>query len=239
MDGTCPGLKAEPVRFGPGAAGSVKVATSEGIVVAKFNPHHDKGTGQFASGGVAASSPIEAGERVRSVLEDNGLKTVWNGRIGIYGTTRINGEYNIATGQINLSTSRYKSLEQLNRIKSEKRWDQLSPRTQQKLLDTVRTLNHEMLHGVGGVTADFYRQNIELVEGVVSFGSGAFLHSTFHAITGFNLKSPERETLGSWSAGWQKNRSDWRVVRVTKTRVLDLLRSPSETWHSKLAGWAE
>ena len=32
VDGTCPGLKAEPVRFGPGA---VKVATSEGIVVAK------------------------------------------------------------------------------------------------------------------------------------------------------------------------------------------------------------
>ncbi len=38
LDGQCPGLKAEPVRFGPGAAGSV--TTSKGVVL-KFNPNHD------------------------------------------------------------------------------------------------------------------------------------------------------------------------------------------------------
>ena len=55
IGGMCPGLKAEPVQFGPGAAGSKKgeevgfVATEDGIQVYKYNPFHDKG-GRFTTG---------------------------------------------------------------------------------------------------------------------------------------------------------------------------------------------
>ena len=52
----------DQLKSGPGAAGSVKVATSEGIVVAKFNPYHDPGSGEFASGGGGGGSKPQRGK---------------------------------------------------------------------------------------------------------------------------------------------------------------------------------
>ncbi len=81
LDGKCPGLKAEPVRFGPGAAGSklAMVLLSHGPTVMKFNPWHDP-KGKFADSPFPKLSGAQdkaIGDKVRAFDKDYTNYDTW------------------------------------------------------------------------------------------------------------------------------------------------------------------
>ena len=229
----------DQLKSGPEAAGSVKVATSEGIVVAKFKPYHVPGGssagGQFAEGGGGGGgglSPqikyaVDAGEKMRGILGEYEIETRWGGEI--VKTPSDHGSHGYYTGKIHLRPSTLRTIHGIQGMTADK-WESLGKEERTDIANSVRTLTHEVLHGVGNSTAIYQRQ-WRLVENVLDAGADHFAPLLFRRMTGVTPSNfpGKRFPTGIPYRG--------RLIPVSREHIQGLLRRPAILWKSQLDTW--
>jgi len=218
---------------------SALVVTTEGVVVAKFNPAHvpagSSAGGQFAHSGEGGSREthprvtyaIGVGEKVRGILGEYEIETRWNGQI--VETPSERGSHGYYTGTVHLSPSTLRTIQGVQGMTMDK-WDSLGRDGQTVVANSVRTLTHEVLHGVGNSTA-IYQQQRRLVENVLDVGTDHFAPLVFRVLTGLTPSNfpGKRFPTGIPYRG--------KLIQTGRERVLGLLRRPAVSWKSQLDTW--